>query len=149
MHSRLQLLGLLALLVYVSGCGPSQPEQLNPIDPATQDPLWADVIDSHTSGLVSKKTTIRVRFADDVVVEDRVGEDASAAFSIEPAVRGSLTFGSRRDIVLVPDADLASGQRYRVTLRRRRLAGILRRRCASTSSTFRSSRSSSRSRSTA
>ena len=127
MLSSLRLLGLLFLLVHVSGCGPSRPEQpveIDPVDPAAQDPLWSDVIDSHTSGLVSKKTAIRVRFADDVVAEDRVGEDASAVISIQPAVQGSLTFGSRRDIVLVPDGDLTSGQRYRITLIRRRLAGI-------------------------
>ena len=127
MLSSLRLLGLLFLLVHVSGCGPSKPEQpveIDPVDPAAQDPLWSDVIDSHTSGLVSKKTTIRVRFADDVVTEDRVGKDASAVISIRPAIRGSLTFGSRRDIVLVPDGDLTSGQRYRITLIRRRLAGI-------------------------
>lgn len=127
MLSSPRLLGLLFLLVCVSGCGPSQPEQpvhIDPVDPSAQDPLWSDVIDSHTSGLVSKKTTIRVRFGDDVVAEDRVGQDASAVISIEPAIRGSLTFGSRRDIVLVPDGDLTSGQRYRVTLIRRRLSGI-------------------------
>ena len=121
MNFRARLLGLLAIFIYMTGCRPSQPE---PIDPESQDPLWADVIDSHTSGLVSKKTTVRVRFADDVVVEDHVGEDASAVISIEPPIRGSLTFTSRRDIVLVPDEDLASGQRYRVSLRRSQLIGI-------------------------
>ena len=121
MLSSLRLLGLLFLFVFASACGPAQ---LDAIDPTTHDPLWADVIDSHTSGIVSKKTTIRVRFADDVVAEDRVGDDASVAISIEPAIRGSLTFASRRDILLVPDEDLASGRRYRVSLRRSQLIGI-------------------------
>jgi hypothetical protein len=115
------LLSLIAAVVFTTGCGSSQPES---VDPASQDPLWADVIDSHTSGLVSKSTTIRVRFADDVIPEERVGEDASTTVTVEPPVRGSLTFGSRRDIVLVPDTPLVGGQRYRVTLRRRDLVGI-------------------------
>ena len=117
----LRVLGVLALVAYVSGCGPNQPD---PIDPATQDPLWADVIDSHTRGLVSKESTIRMRFADDIILEDRVGNDASPVLSIEPPIRGSLTHASRRDIVLVPDEDLVGGQRYVVTLRRGRLLGI-------------------------
>ncbi len=115
------LLSLVVAIIHAVGCGSTQPE---PIDPASQDPRWADVIDSHTSGLVSKATTIRVRFADDVVAEERVGEDASLSVNIEPAVRGSLTFGSRRDIVLVPEGSLTGGQRYRVTLSRSDLIGI-------------------------
>ena len=110
-----------ATAIAIAGCKRDQPA---PVDPSTQDPLWADVIVSHTSGSVTKKTLVRVRFAEDAVNEERIGKDASSVLSIEPAVPGSLTFVDPRGIVLVPSEDLTSGQRYRVTLNRRGLQNI-------------------------
>lgn len=121
LHRHLFVWLFVAAAVAIAGCQPDQPA---PVDPATQDPLWADVIVSHTSGSVSKKAHVRVRFAEDAVSEERVGKDASSVLSIEPAVAGSLTFADPRGLVLVPSEDLSSGQRYRVTLSRRGLQNI-------------------------
>jgi alpha-2-macroglobulin len=98
-----------------------RPPRLSP-----QDPAWASFVAAHTTGLVSRKSDVRVRFVDDIVPEGDVGSSAESIVSFDPPIEGSLTFASRREIVLVPTADLKRGRYYRVSVRPRggRLAGI-------------------------
>ena len=121
MPLRLRCFVLAALIAAAVGCGPREPE---PVDPSAQDPLWASFIVAHPHGLVSKKAQVYVRFAEDVVDDEAVGRDASSVLSIEPRVPGDVRFTSRREVRLVPAEALRSGQRYRVRLRRRGLSGL-------------------------
>ncbi len=112
------MLLLLGSSVSCSRVGRERPEI------APQDPLWSQVVNAHTSGLVSKKAKIRVLFVNDVVDEGRVGQDAASILRVDPRIKGVTTFTSPREIVLVPDQDLDSGRHFRVTVEARALSGI-------------------------
>ena len=98
----------------LAGCdrkAPSAP----PVIPA-QDAAWSHIISAHSSGMISRKSSIRVVFANDIVGADRVGQDAGAHLKTEPSVKGKVSFASQREIVLVPDGDLQQGGGYRVVV---------------------------------
>jgi len=122
MRPRVLTLLIVSVLLIATAC--DRMTTLPPLDPASQDPLWADVIVAHSHGLISKTASVRVAFADDVVAPSQVDGDATGALSIEPHVAGVVSFHTPREIRLVPDEHLESGQRYRVTLTKRGLRGI-------------------------
>ena len=81
-------------------------------DIGQQDPLWESVIERHSRGEISRRERIRIVFAHDVVDDSRVGESAAEVVSIEPAIAGSVTFASRREIVVSPEGDLEPGAAF-------------------------------------
>ncbi|HEY0721676.1 MAG TPA: MG2 domain-containing protein [Gammaproteobacteria bacterium] len=85
-----------------------------PSDSSPQASLWSQYVSQHTPPVVSRNTTVRIRFVNDVVDSSQVGKSASEVFSIEPAVDGELLFSDAREIVLRPKEYLPSGQQYRV-----------------------------------
>jgi len=89
-----------------------------------QDPLWSEFIAGHTTGLVSRKSDVRVQFVDDVVPESDVGAAADSVLDVDPPIEGTVTFASEREIVLVPREDLPMGRYYRVSVRGRALKGF-------------------------
>src|ERR1700755_3295425 len=65
---------------------------------------WSAVISAHTSGIVSRKSDIRVLFASDVLPE--TGKlDARSLLTIEPAVAGDIQFKGPRELSLTPSKD--------------------------------------------
>lgn len=106
-------LSALALLVACGrGAGDAAP------DPAQQQ-AWATVIAGHTSGVVSRRSEIRVLFSTDVAADD-----AATLLAIEPAVRGDASFAGARELVFDPEAELVPGQTYRVRLQPAGLRGV-------------------------
>jgi hypothetical protein len=91
---------------------------------AKPDPAWANLITAHSSGAVSRKSMLRVVFADDVIPADRVGSDARAHFSLEPRAGGAVTFASTREIVLVAEKGLAADTIYLARVDGKGLLGI-------------------------
>jgi uncharacterized protein YfaS (alpha-2-macroglobulin family) len=91
---------------------------------AAQDPTWVTSIGQHSSGAISRHSTVRVLFINDVVPEARVGTDATANISITPAVKAHAIFVSRREIVLRPDTEFAPATAYRVNVLAKGLAGV-------------------------
>jgi len=81
-----------------------------------QDAAWSRIISAHSSGMISRKSAIRVVFANDVASAEQVGQSAEAHLKTDPAVIGKVSFINRREIVLTPDTDLMQGQSYRVML---------------------------------
>ena len=81
-----------------------------------QDATWSQIIRAHSSGIISRKSPIRVVFNNDIVSADRVGQTAQGHLKTDPAIKGTLTFVSQREIILTPDSDLEQGVHYRVTL---------------------------------
>ena len=94
------------------------------IEVGPQDARWEEHISHHTRGIVSQRERIRVVFFEDLVDVEQVGQSADAMVRVEPAIDGSASFASRREIMVVPGRDLASGGAYRVTLTPGELAGI-------------------------
>jgi len=111
---RLPFLGLMLLLVVA--CQQKPPA----LDSASAD-AWAKVIVGHTSGLVPRRSEIRVLFANDVSGDTPL--DASV-LKVEPAVKGELALRGPRELVLVPEDELKAGQEYQVTLTGKGLGGL-------------------------
>lgn len=117
-NTRLSALRLLVLsglgLLVLAAC-----QRQAPLDPQAAE-TWSRVIVGHTSGVVSRRTEVRVLFAGDV------GGDRPAAslLKVTPAVEGELAFRGPRELVLVPARPLEPGREYRVTLKSEGLAGV-------------------------
>ena len=104
------LFGLLALVA----C------QRKPVMDSSTTEAWSKVIVGHTSGVVSRKSDVRVVFAADVA-----GKPPEAALlRIEPAIPGALEFRGPRELVLSPTTELKPGQVYKATLTPAGLAGV-------------------------
>ncbi len=116
-----QVLLSMLLVLFISGCGDPDKEQSS-ATPAESG--WHDYVSEHTAHEVSKKSKIRIRFVHPVVDDSQVGESAGAFLSVEPVVKGSVSFSSSREILLIPDEPLQSGTKYQVAVRGEGLKGI-------------------------
>jgi len=115
-RSRASVSGLLLLCLLALGACQKKPA----LDARSAD-AWASVIAGHTSGIVSRRTEIRVLFASDV------GSDVALRATplvLSPAVAGKLEFRGPRELVLVPTGTLPPGREYQATLSARGLAGV-------------------------
>lgn len=123
--SQTSWIALVVLAGLLAGC--DRKPIAAPVAPPTvapQNPAWSQIISSHTAGIVSRKATIRVVFAGDVIEPSRVGTSADKNFSANPAVTGSATFTSPREVVLSPSKDLEAGRFYRFTVKPTGLLGL-------------------------
>src|SRR6185436_18233386 len=113
-----------AALFLAASCSKPAPIGEHPtVAPA--DPLWSGLISAHSTGAISRHSSLQVIFANDIVAADRVGTDASAWLAVEPPINAKVTFASRREIVAEPqDGELAPGTTYKVRLRGKGLTGI-------------------------
>jgi alpha-2-macroglobulin len=84
--------------------------------PSRPDPLWGQFLESHTTGVISRGADIRVIFATNVVPSEQVGKSATANFQVAPAVEGTATFVSTRELVFTPRRELAPGTTYKVSV---------------------------------
>jgi uncharacterized protein YfaS (alpha-2-macroglobulin family) len=84
---------------------------------------WAPFISQHTTGVVSRKADVHVRFTTDIAPE-KGGQPDSGALTLEPAVEGTLSFAGRRELVFEPKKDLVAGQSYIVRINPKSLAGM-------------------------
>ncbi|MET0281402.1 MAG: hypothetical protein ABW278_09815, partial [Steroidobacteraceae bacterium] len=105
----------LALVMALGGC-----QRHKALDEASAD-AWSTLLVAHSSGVVPRRSEIRVLFASDVAAPKRLD---AATLRIEPAVDGELALRGARELVLVPKAPLKPGQEYHVTLSPRGLAGV-------------------------
>jgi hypothetical protein len=116
MHARRMSfrLGLFTLLIALAAC-----QQRGALDPASAD-AWSKLIVAHTSGVVSRKSEVRVLFSGDVAA----AKTLQAALKLDPAVPGEITLRGPRELVLVPSGELKPGQEYQVTLSADALSGV-------------------------
>ena len=91
---------------------------------AAQDPTWSSIISARTSGLISRKSKVRVVFVNDVVGKEMVGQDAGGYLKFAPSIKGSASFVSEREIVFAPQQDLEQGRYYHALLKPKGLTGI-------------------------
>ncbi len=104
----------LACVLAMGGCG-----RKAALDEASAD-AWSKLLIGHTSGVVPRKSEIRVLFANDVGT-DRKLEDI---LRIEPAIAGELRLRGMRELVLLPREPLKPGQEYHATLSPKGLRGV-------------------------
>lgn len=114
---------LIVLLSFISlmlnGC-----DKASDVEKAAIDPEWSEYVSAHTSGLVSKDTWVRVKFVNDIISNDKIGQDASAFLKLDPAIEGKVIFENKREIVLSPGKPLTPANSYKATLLTNNLAGI-------------------------
>jgi alpha-2-macroglobulin len=80
--------------------------------------MWYRYINAHTSGAVSRSAPVRVIFHE-AVKGAGVGHGPAMSdiMTIEPSVRGELTWQSDREMVFSPMDPLEAGRHYEVTLK--------------------------------
>ena len=103
---RLSLLSTIVLLI-ISSCQKSGSE----VD-VSQDARFTSYITGFTSGIISKKDNITVRFANEVTLPD---EPDAKLVSLTPSVKGSI-IKSGQSLVFSPEKPLKSGTEYGVKL---------------------------------
>ena len=112
MRSRILLSVILAATLGFTGCKPRADQVA--ADAATAA-TWSSIIAGHTNGSVSRKSEIRVLFQADFGPDaNKPGADKAAVLEFEPAIRGSIEFIGKREIVFHPTAELMAGQTYTV-----------------------------------
>lgn len=89
-----------------------------------RDPRWSEYIGEHSAGTVSRRSEIRLRFVNDLVSEERIGQDASDAVTVSPKIAGRILYNGRREIVIRPDQDLKPGGRYLVRVHAKKVGGV-------------------------
>jgi hypothetical protein len=110
---------ILFALILISGC-----ESDTGTPPKQQDPQWSEYISQHTSGVISKKSDIRVRFVSDIVKEEQIGADASRLLKIFPAVQAEINYNGRREVLVKPAEELQPGKQYKVQVFGRQIESI-------------------------
>ncbi|MBK6597439.1 MAG: hypothetical protein IPG25_05785 [Proteobacteria bacterium] len=119
------LVCLLLVALVTAGCQRGKPTGTgDDVIPTPADPAWQSIISAHTTGAVSRASSVRVVFVNDIVPADKVGTDASNNLSLQPSVDGSATFASSREILFIPQADLTPSSSYLVKLNTDGLAGL-------------------------
>ena len=93
-------------MLVLSSCGGKRKASMQE---AAQQAAWSALLSSHTSGVVSRKSVVRIRFATDVAPNDGSRPDLRRTVTIEPAVQASIAFEGSHQIVLEPKADLQPG----------------------------------------
>ncbi len=80
------------------------------------DPAFSKYIDAYTSGVVSKKNTIRIQLAADASTTHTLNETVKEPlFDFLPAVAGKAYWIDARTIEFKPDKDLSTDQLYEVS----------------------------------
>ena len=77
---------------------------------------WYEHIRSHTAGLISAESTIKIRFMHDVVSEKELTNDFTQLLQVKPNVDGHAVFMNRRELHFTPSQPLKSGQKYLISL---------------------------------
>ena len=82
------------------------------------DPAFSQYIDAYTSGVVSKKNTIRIQLASDVSTTHTVNDSIKEKlFSFSPSVDGKAYWVDARTIEFKPNKDLTPDQLYEVNFK--------------------------------
>lgn len=122
----LPLLLLLSGAAGLGGCGSDSPA---PVDAATSPPPANAAVPDQTARLITelfsqrppsiqpRNKPLTLSFRQPVISADKVGSSADAYLSLSPAVAGKAQFDSTTSLVFVPEAALASGQAYTLSVK--------------------------------
>ncbi|NRA52496.1 MAG: hypothetical protein HRU12_25485, partial [Phaeodactylibacter sp.] len=67
---------------------------------------------SYTTGIISKTSPVRVRFASAVASEDQIGQPAENIIKLKPSVAGQAIWEDSQTLLFQPDQHLTSGTVY-------------------------------------
>ena len=98
---------LLFSLLFIS----CKQKKINAIDPG-----FSTYIESYTSGVISKKNTIRIQLTTDASTTHTINETIKEdLFEFSPSVKGKAYWTDERTIEFKPEADLKPNQLYEIT----------------------------------
>ena len=81
-------------------------------------------VSAYTSGMISATSSIRLRFANDMVALEQVGKNAPKDIvSFDPAIEGTFTWEDRQTLLFTPKTWLPAGQGSRDLFQRARDRG--------------------------
>ncbi|WP_207495494.1 alpha-2-macroglobulin family protein [Aridibaculum aurantiacum] len=102
---------LLLFITLISSCN-------NKKEIAQVDPEFSKYIEAYTSGVVSKKNSIRIQLTSDVSTTHAVNETIKEElFDFSPAVKGKAYWTDERTIEFKPDNDMKPGELYEVSFK--------------------------------
>ena len=89
------------------------------------DPVYSKYVESYTSGVVSKASSIRVRLSAAVSTANTLNEPVKEQlFSFSPSVKGKAYWIDARTIEFKPEEDLKPAQLYTVSFRLDKVADV-------------------------
>ncbi|HRI19944.1 MAG TPA: MG2 domain-containing protein, partial [Panacibacter sp.] len=113
-HHRLPLKTLSGLLIFVLSTALFSCDNKSKL--VEVNPEFSKYIDAYTSGVVSKKTTLRIQLAADAGVTHTLNETIKEKlFDLSPAVEGKAYWIDARTIEFRPDKDLQPDALYEVS----------------------------------
>ena len=91
----------------------------------TYNPAFNKYISSHTAGVISVASPVRVQFTSDVVDSMQTGQEVgSRIFSISPKVNGKVYWVDNQTMEFIPSNRLASGTTYKISIALGRLMEV-------------------------
>ena len=118
---------VVAIVPFIVGCRPTRPEIIK------QNPAFAEHVAGYTSGMISRKSSIRVELENFVGDTSNINEntlpDSSLLkdiFSFEPAIAGHAIWINARTIEFIPDEALPVNQFYTAAFDLDRVAKVKR-----------------------
>ena len=122
MSGRAVMRGLfLAMILVLAACSEKRD------DTASEKALqlaWNPLIWTHTTGVISRRSDIQVRFATDVAPDYLHTTVPAGLITLDPAVEGALAFAGPRDLVFHPRGELDRGRSYVVRVSPKGLQGV-------------------------
>lgn len=111
------LAAILIVVVIIIKKGKSERGRINP--------EFSKYIDAYSSGVLSKKATIKVRLTDKVVEQvNKTEETIKDVFKFEPSVSGTAIWADANTIEFKPEKDLISDKTYNVEFNLEKLIDV-------------------------
>ncbi|NCQ11929.1 MAG: hypothetical protein GW809_07260 [Bacteroidetes bacterium] len=103
---------LVSVLLLILACGilSSCSTDSKKADSTTNDKKISNLVDSYTQGILSKKTPIKVRLLADIPIENQLTD--YSFFSVEPSVKGRISWIDQRSFVFTPETEFKNGTDY-------------------------------------
>jgi len=117
MKNLLPLIALIPLFIALNSCSDKKSNVIGDDTYSSPKSLYVDYISSYTSGIISRKSEIKVRFAKNIEGV-KAGERLSGeVFSFSPKIDGTTIWEDQRTLVFKPSAYLLSGTKYEAAVR--------------------------------
>ena len=112
-------IAIFSILILLASC---QSDKSDSTASKAQDPRFAQYISSFTSGIVSRRDNIRVRFDESVTIPDDITVDE--LLEISPGIDGTIVKTGPHEVTFSPDGELKSGQTYAIALQLEAIADV-------------------------
>ena len=109
----LQICGILTMFLFFVSCVKNKPDETTILK---QQIKANPYIESFTSGVIPRGSSIYVSFNEDIPVKYRNKSELKKIFSISPDVPGNIMVEDNKKIVFTPDNPLNRGTEYKISI---------------------------------